>query len=478
MTSWLASWMVACTLAAPTPTQADGVTAAPKQAAPAVTLGASNLDKLAKMARGYYAVLDQEAYGKAKKEIDKLLEEVGKIAKAQKITDPMLALDDWRTVVGRGLMLEKPSVNISWRTDLRLATLPEELSPSFPSSADAKDLQGVFDNKLKAFVSLPVDYAKVAYPVILALHPEDGEVRALKDMKKSKAKQDEVLAWAHATYSKEILAKAIVVVPIMDLAIRSADGVSFTRPRWDTDEGAAWAFKAVSQIVFPNVNHDPRRIFLDGSGSAAIAALAFCAQFPGLQTGAIVRGEPPQKIAFENCAGTPILFVGAPTQSFFEEWKGKDGFVLEQKESIDDATLLQWMADHPKDYSPDRIHLQAERIEFASSYWLKVTDEDRLMEKLPIVLDAVVDREKNQITVVTNEKVKGFEIYLNDEVLDLSKELRVLHRRTGSEPDSPETERFKGVLKRGVEDTLRWAYTRPYCNTGEVYVALIPVELN
>ena len=459
------------------PAQDDQAANGTKAPASTASLGAGNLDKLVKSTRAYYGFLDQELLVKANKEFDKLLEEVGKITKAQKIADPMLALDDWRQVVGRGLMLEKPSVNISWNKDLRLATLPEDLSPKFRTSAEVKELGGVFDNKLKAFVSVPQDYAKVAYPVILALHPNPGEVKALKDMRKSSEIQKEVLAWAQATYSKELLGKAIVVVPVMDVAIRSSDSVSFTRPRWETDEGAEWAIKGLNQIVFSNLNHDPRRIYLDGSGTAAVAALSYCAQYPGMQTGAIVRGEPPQRIFFENCIGTPILFVGEPTKSFYEEWKGKEGFVVEMKDALDDASLLQWMADHPKDYSPDRIRLQAERIRFASAYWFRVTDEDATKEKLPFVVDAIVDREKNQVTVVTNEKVKSFEIYLNDDLLDLSKEVRVVHRSSGAETDLPETERFKGVLKRGVEDTLKFAYYRPYCNVGEIYVAVIAVQL-
>jgi len=456
---------------------------------PGPSIGPGNVEKLAKLVRSYYAFLDQEALGKAKKDLDKLVDETGKISKSLKLADPLLALEDWREIVRRGLALDKPTVNLSWRVDLRLATLAEDQTPRFQGSADAKELQGVFDNRLKAFVSLPVDHLKVAYPIVVGLHPADGEVRALKDMKKSKQLVDEIEKWAKATYSKELLAKAIVIVPVMDLALRSADGVSFTRPRWDSDEGATWGFRALSQIIFPNVNHDARRIFLDGHGSAAQAALLFCAQFPGLQTGCVVRGPPPQRIDFVNCVGTPILFIGRETQSFYEEWRGKEGFVLDLpvervndqdqiKESLDDATFLQWMTDHPKEYAPRKLTLQTDRIEFASSYWLKVTDEDRTLDKLPIVVDAAVDRARNQISVVTNARVKGFEIYLNDELVDLSKEVRVVHRRSGGESESPEVERFKGVLKRVVEDTLVWAYKRPYCNTGDVYVACIPVELD
>ncbi len=471
----------------------EGGEAAPAKgsAAPEVSLGAANVEKLAKMVRSYYGFRDADqspgSIQKAKKDLDKLIDETAKVAKAAKVVEPMLALNDWREIVRRGLVVEKATVNVSWRGDLRLLTLTEEQTP-FASRGDPKELQAVFDHRLKVFVSVPVDFSKVAYPVLLGLHPMDDEVRALKDMKKSKPIVDEVEKWAKTTYSKEILAKAIVVVPVMDVAMRSADGVSYTRPRWDTDEGAEWAFRALSEIVFKNLNYDARRIFLDGQNTGAMAALLYCAQYPGLQTGAIVRGRPPERINFENCIGTPILFVGKESQSLYDEWKGKEGFVLDLpveqgddgmkvKEALDDATLLAWMAAHPKQFAPRRILLRTDRREFASSYWFCVTEEDRAQEKLSLVADASIDRDKNQISVVVNEKVKAFDLYLNDEMLDLSKEIRVVYRRTGGASEAPEKER-KEVVKRSVEDALDWAYRRPYCNTGDVYVGSVSVVLD
>ena len=404
------------------------------------SLGAANLDRLGKLVRNYYTFLEAEQLQKANKELGKLLEETGKIAKASKLADPLLALDDWREVVRRGLTVEKPTADISGRGDLRLAAVPSPID----MSEYEKELKDVFDNKMKAFISLPPDFAKVAYPVIVGLHPMDDEVKAAKDLTKSKAIQDKVKAWATATYSKEFLAKAIVVCPVMDLARRSSDNVSWSRPRWDSDDGAMWAFKSLTEFIFKNVNHDATRIFMDGSGSGAMAALLFCARFPGVQTGSVVRGTPPQKIDIGNCLGTPVLFVGAETKEFFDHWKGHEGFVLEQHDAIDDPTLLAWLADHPKNFAPKKITLATAELNYASSYWLRITDQDRTKEKLDFSVDAVVDAEKNEITIVTNEKVKGIEIYLNDSLLDLSKPVKAIHRFAGAEDAAKETVRFNG----------------------------------
>jgi hypothetical protein len=462
--------------------QEGGAAAPAKSPGSAVSLGAGNVDKLSKMVRKHFGLRDEDLYSKkAKKELDAIVEETGKIGKALKNVDPALALDDWREIVRRGQIVEKPTVNVSWRQSLRLLTFTKEQTDQARAreAMDAKELQGVFDNQLKAFVSVPTDFAKVTYPVVVALHPVTDEVKALKDMRKSKQVVEQVDAWAKATYSEGFLAKAIVVVPVMDLVVRNPDGVSFTRPRWETDDGVKWVLAALSEIVLKNLNSDQRRVFFDGDASASAAVLNLCASFPGFQAGCIVRGAPPGELHFENCVGMPILFVGAEGKALHDEWKGKEGFVLEMKDSVDDATLLQWMADHPKNFAPQKIMLKANRIEFASSNWLSVTEEDRSKEKLPIALEATIDREKNVISINANEKVKSVAISLNDDLVDLSKEVRVVQLRTiqreNGESDTKEIERFKGVLKRSIEDALDWGYRHPY---SDVYFANIRVTFN
>jgi hypothetical protein len=444
---------------------------APMQGA-AAAMGAGNYDKLSKMVRSYYGLLEEEKLNKAQKELEKLLADANKIAKDGKFGDPLLALDDWREILKRGLMVEK-TVLPAGRADLKL----ESVASPFDRSEDAKELGAAFDNKLKAYVSLPNDFAKVAYPIVLGLHPIDPEVKAAKDLAKTKTIQDKVKAWATATYSKEFLTKAIVVCPVMDLPLRGADNVSYSRPAWESREGAQWAFNSLREFIFKNLNYDASRIYVDGSGSAAAAALLYCARFPGVTTGAIVRGAPPEKVDFANCRGTPLLFVGAEPKAFFEANKALEGFVLEHRDALDDAGFATWLTDHPKVWAPRKIAIETDQRDFASSYWLRITDEDPAKEKLGFKVDAAIDAEKNQITVVTNEKVKGFEIYLNDAVVDLSRPIKVIHRYAGAEDAAKETVRFEGAVKRVIEDTLKWAYDRPFNNTGEIYVAMVRVDL-
>lgn len=472
--AWIALVLATSAVAA-TPRSAVAVAA---QDAP--TLGAGNYDKLAKYVRGYYGFVEDDLLSKAGKELEKLIGETDKLAKAAKVAEPLSLVDDWRQIVRKGLLLDKPTAKIGWRNDLRIV----EVDSPLDARGDLKELTGAFDGKYKAFVSVPADFAKVAYPVVIGLHPMEDEVRAAKDLTRSKAIVEKVKEWATANYSKEFLAKAIVVCPVMDFAQRGSDNVSFSRPRWDSDEGARWAFWSLAEVVGKNLEFDPGRVFVDGHGSGAMAALLFCSRFPGAATGAIVRGEPPQRIDMASVAGTPVLFVGDAAAEFHAAWSGKQGYTLTHVATLDDATLAAFVTDHPKDFAPKRVAIHTEDLRYASAYWFVTTDEVTALEKLPIQVDAVYDRDKNEVVVVTNEKVASFEIFLNDAMLDLSKPVRVVHRLArpaggGGEPGDPpeDVERFNGPVRRTYEKTLEWAYYRPFSNTGEIYTASIPIQL-
>jgi hypothetical protein len=453
-----------------------------KQAATPVTLGTAANDRLTKLARAYYLVRDDAP--KAKKQLDKLIAEVASSAKAQKVADPLAALDDWRDILQAALVPDKPLVVINSH-ELKDVSLPCPLD----SKADVKDMKPAFDGMMKALVSVPADANKVRYPVIIGLHPAEAETKSLKTIRKGTEIGDIARQWAAATYSKELLAKAIVVVPILDFVKRSDDAVSFTRPSWDSDEGKGYIFNAMDQFVrFALLNYDARRIFLDGAGSGAVAATNFCTLFPSVVTGAIVRGPPPSdehfEERFENAAGVPFLFVGGEkkeekvvpyAKAILEKFKGTEGYNLTQKDALDDATLLSWLNDHPKVFAPRKVRFRTDDLFYADCFWIRAQDVDPNLEKEPIVVDAVIDHEKNEITVVTSKKVKKFEIFLNDDVLDLSREVRVLHRKMEEQGDAKEC--FHGMVKRVIEYALDSTWKDYAVNRGEVYVASRTIEV-
>lgn len=453
-----------------------------KAAASKVSLGASASNTFTKLARDYYLVRDDPP--KAKKALAKLVAEVDKTAKSLKIADPLVALEEWRDILQAALVPDKPAVVITSH-ELKEVAIPCPLD----SKADVKEMKPAFDGTMKALVSVPADANKVEYPVIIGLHPAEMETKSLANLRKSAEIRDAAKQWATATYSKDLLAKAIVVVPILDFIKRSEDAVSFTRPGWNSDEGKGYIVSALNEFVrFALGNYDSRRIYLDGAGSGAAAAADFCTLFPSLLTGAIVRGPTPAddkfEERFENAVGVPMLFVGGEkkdekivpfAKATLDKFGTAEGFKLTQKDVLDDATFLAWLNDHPKNYAPRKVRFHTGDLAYADCWWIRAFDVDPNLEKEPIVVDAAIDRDKNEITVVTSKKVKSFEVFLNDDVVDLSREVRILHRKMEDAGEPKEC--FHGVVKRVLETALDSLVKGYSVNTGEVYVASRLIEI-
>jgi len=449
--------------------------------APTVTIANSASEALTKLARSYYTVRDDPP--KAKKALDKLIAEVGKTAKAQKVPDLLVALEDWREILQAALVPEKPLVSIDAH-EFKEFSIPCPLD----SKADAKEMKPAFDGLMRVLASVPADARKVKYPVILGLHPAEAETKSVANIRKSKEIVDATRQWAAATYSKDVLAKAIVVVPILDFVKRSEDAVSFTRPAWNSDDGKGYILNTLNEFVRFALNYDARRIYLDGAGSGAAVAADFCTLFPSLQTGAIVRGPLPtdEKFVerFENTVGVPMLFVGGEkkddkvvpfAKAIVDKFTLADGYKLTQKDALDDATLLAWLNDNPKTFAPKKVRIRTDDLAYADCYWIRAFEVDMNLEKEAIVVDAAIDRDKNEITVVTSKKVKSFEIFLNDEVLDLAREVRILHRKMEESGEAKEC--FHGMVKRVMENAVDSLVKGYSANTGEVYVASRLIEI-
>lgn len=451
--------------------------------APTVTIPSAASGAFEKLARSYYMVRDDPP--KAKKQLDKLIAEVNKTAKAMKPpVDLLVAVEDWREILQAALVPDKPLVSINSHDLNTIFSIPCPLD----SKADAKEMKDAFNGTMKVLVSVPADVAKVKYPVILGLHPAETETKSLKNIRNSKEIVDEARRWAAATYSKDLLAKAIVVVPILDFIKRSEDAVSFTRPAWNSDDGKGYILNTLNEFVRFALNYDARRIYLDGAGSGAAVTADFCTLFPSLQTGAIVRGPLPadEKFVerFENTVGVPMLFVGGEkkddkvvpyAKTLLEKFTAADGYKLTQKDALDDASLLAWLNDNPKTFAPKKVRIRTDDLAYADCYWIRAFEVDMNLEKEPIVVDAAIDHDKNEITVVTSKKVKSFEIFLNDEVLDLAREVRILHRKMEESGEAKEC--FHGMVKRVMENAVDSLVKGYSANTGEVYVASRLIEI-
>jgi hypothetical protein len=140
---------------------------------------------------------------------------------------------------------------------------------------------------------------------------------------------------------------------------------------------------------------------------------------------------------------------------------------------------MAWIGENSKDLCPDRVEIVADTIAEASAYWLQIKDFDQNVTGMKAEASAEVDREKNQITVTTNQKVKEFVIYLNDDLLDLDSVITVLHKlKTTDEDAEPAAEeRFSGTKARSLEEALEFSFSQVSGDIGEVFVAMIRVEL-
>ncbi len=440
-------------------------------------LRAADLKKIVGSVQGYFTLLEEEKLAKAKKELEELREMLDKLADKQKLGDPLSLVPEWREILRQSFIVEKPMrVSASGAFGSKPVVVQESY---FDISKDEKEAKNYYDGDLKAFLSVPRDSRSKAHPVILALHPTVQEQGvSLKSMRKGSEVVKTVKEWVIETYPKELLESAIVVAPIMD-RVFTDNGLVWSRPVWDSPEGMEGTFGAV-QMVMQNLNLDPTRIFIDGHGDAGPAAIQFCSRFPGLLAGAIIRGPTPNEVLFQNCRESSFLMVGSEPKAFHDLWSKEEGFDLAHVDSLDAATLGQWLQEHSKEFCPNRVEIHAHELSYASAYWLKIRDFDRTLESRdPARIVGEVNRESNEITVTTSPKVKQFVIYLNDALVDLSKPVKVIHKtEAGDNPEEQVSEiRYEGTKARNLKDTLEFTFNQTTGNFGEVFVSDIQVEL-
>jgi len=455
-----------------------------------LTLKPGTLQAIVDASRDYYEAQAADKLRDAEKILGKVESEVARASSSLRLEDPLGCLslvDDMRRIATLSFVTAKPDSRLRGFDTFKLIDTPLSaklnLGSRRASDLKPKDLQNAFDLKRKVWISIPKAPAG-SPPVIVALHPTADETqKSLREMKKSTDLVKEVEAWAKATYPPEVLSQAIVVAPVLDVVTLAADGVTASRPAWDSFLGKYFAYTSLSDLVLANLDHDDARVFLDGHGNSAAAAMFYCAQHPGLQAGAIVRGSTPQKVVFANCRGAPLLFVGAEAKDFYTTWVSQEGFDLTHVDTLDAAELMQWIGAHHKEFSPLRVELTTTRFESRGAYWVQISDISLTLERAPDArIVGEIDREKNQITVTTNERVKGFHLYLNDALVDLGRKVRVIHRREatpreeGAKPEVSETVAYEDLVPRSLRRMLELNYSRVHGNGGEYYVAQISIQ--
>jgi len=331
---------------------------------------------------------------------------------------------------------------------------------------------------MKIFISAPRDYAKVDYPVILGLHPQKEEAgKPLDEMEGCSDLTKEILAWAEETYPAELLARAIVVVPVADFVTLSPTGDTGTRIRWDSPDGLGilWLATALRSAVLQNIPHDPARLYLDGYGTGGTAALTFCADYPSVTAGAIIRGPVPENLFPRNLSSSNLMLVGEETKEFFKPWSAEFSGI-HHSDALDAAALGTFVEESRKTYCPEKVQLWT-REKGRSAYWVAITDTDRTAATDAVFqVIAQVDREKNEITLEVTPDVTHVDIYVNDALLDLDRNIRVLCRKAGEDADQEAEVRFEGTCARDLHKMLDYGRGMEHGNVGEVFVNKIGVD--
>jgi hypothetical protein len=180
-----------------------------------------------------------------------------------------------------------------------------------------------------------------------------------------------------------------------------------------------------------------RRVFIDGEEAAAQIA----ARFAELFVGAILRkcdgksGSGPDLRKAGGLNGLPAYFL-------FEESKRNQKQFGEKVKAANAATklvaadkgdtnllgninaIVSWMDKLVRVTQPRQIEYTVHEASFQRHYWINVRAYDASV-KPAAWFAATADRAKNEVVVDVNG-VTRFELFLNDAVVDLNKELRIV----------------------------------------------------
>jgi len=195
---------------------------------------------------------------------------------------------------------------------------------------------------------------------------------------------------------------------------------------------------------------DYDRVFITGRGEGVAAALAVAARAPDRFAGVLGRagdldGAGP---GVENFKNLPSLFGGAGANATaFSEKCTKAGYNnCTIKAEASDADVWAWMREHPRVSNPAEVVLYPGRPTPNKAYWVEVPQSDY---KEPESIKATIDKATNVITIDASAGITKVKLYLNDELVDLDKEVKVICN--GAE--------HVDKLPRNLWATMDWMYS-------------------
>ena len=194
---------------------------------------------------------------------------------------------------------------------------------------------------------------------------------------------------------------------------------------------------------------DYDRVFLAGRGEGVAAALAIAARAPDRFAGVIGRSGDLETTSpgTDNFKNLPTLFGGAGANATaFSEKCTKDGYNNSKVAAeTSDAEVWAWMQAHPRIGTPAEIVLYPGKPLPNKAYWISVPPSDH---KEAEFVKAKADKATNTITIDATDGITKVTLFLNDELVDLDKEVKVICN--GAE--------HVDKLPRNLWATMDWMY--------------------
>ncbi len=419
---------------------------------PKLLLKPSDRDAVAALFADYFK---QKSEGRDLKKIasslDKLEADLEKRAKSLKIVTLLDSTADMRS-----------AMNSPYRPD-------KNVKKGFFTESSINEMLPSGKTEVKYLYRLPNKYSdKLLYPAIIALPPKIEKVDAVKK-------------WADAAFPEAISESTVIIVP---LNLKSV--------AWSSLDGRITAFFPLREAIAAYAV-DRGRVFLDGSMDAAPIVPLYLTEHPGIFAGGILR-EPdaaPATTLLSNARSEPMLLVhaaggeAANVLKQFEQDCTAAGVKTTSVESPVEASgkagdagaaaIAKFVAETKKVYTPRDIKFTTVSSQSVNCYWLELLKFEA-SESKPVTVEASVDRTTNEIRITAPPQVTEVAIYLNQDLVDMGKEIKVLVTdKSGETPKS--VTRYNGRKGPVLDSALAFWFSNRTGNYGEVYTNSINVTL-
>ncbi|MEE9392213.1 MAG: hypothetical protein V3W41_06885 [Planctomycetota bacterium] len=348
-------------------------------------------------------------------------------------------------------------------------------------------------------VSVPKKYdPKVSWPVILCFH--DRKSARVYGTGKDYINK----VWLANKATRAVADKFIIIAPTISDKSRKSKNAAERDFKW-FDALHAQAMVRPLRTVQQSFNIDIERVFVEGSGRGATMALELAALF-GIDSfaGVIARqGVLQKKALFPGLAQLPTLLIHRKPhkkerdgKTRAEEWAAFKKIVVEQKwnaeileldapEKLNTKVLGGQIIDPVWDAAdkiaafiegkkleayPPKMRIVTDNPIFRSASYVRINGHDIGREKNEGAIDILfeIDKEANTIRV-TGDGVHSLSFFLNDEILDLDRPVRIFANGIPV---------IAKIPARSVSEMIRSMRGRPYDTVRFKTTTIVVTELS